>query len=109
MKKLFIGLILACCDYALAGTGQGTIAKIELGPGHRTKVYISLAGPVSGQPSCSANATYPFVFDTAQPGGKDTLAMVLLAKSTNQFVTIAGLNQCTLVDGQEDVRFIRFE
>lgn len=94
---------------AQAGTGQGTVAKLESGPQYGSRFFITIDGAVTGQPPCRAENNYHFVFDTAAPGGKDLLATVLLAKATKQNVVVSGYNQCGLYNGVEDLRWFRLE
>ena len=92
------------------GTGQGEIAKIEHGPVYGTKVFFTIQGAVSGQPTCKSSLeVYQFVFDAGAPGGKEILASLYLAKSTGQSVKVSGYGVCSLQGGIEDLRWIRLE
>jgi hypothetical protein len=110
MKKVILSALLAvyCCQ-ALAGIGQGTIAKIESGPLYGNKVFITIEGSVTGQPTCWASGNYHFAFDSSATGGKNLLASIMLAKATKQSVVISGYDACTLYGGIEDLRWFRIE
>jgi hypothetical protein len=111
MNKLyFAGLALLCSGLPVAaGTGQGTIGKVEYGPLYGTKVFFSIQGEVTEKPSCSSDLVYQFVFDSAVPGGKEILSSLLLAKTTAQSVKVSGFNSCSIYEGVENLRWIRLE
>lgn len=109
MKKYLLTLLSIYCSATLAGTGQGTVAKVENGPLYGGRVFVTIDGTVSDQPACRSTGNYHFVFDTTTPGGKDLLATVLLAKATKQSIIVSGYNQCALYNGVEDLRWFRLE
>lgn len=110
MKRLICPALLAIvCSQAVAGIGQGTIAKIESGPLYGDKVFITIEGAVSDQPSCRSGGNYHFVFDSTAPGGKNLLASILLAKASKQSIVVSGSNVCNLYTGVEDLRWFRVE
>lgn len=108
-KTYLVTLLSFCCSAALAGTGQGTVAKVENGPLYGAKVFLTIDGTVSDQPACRSAGNYHFVFDTTVPGGKELLATVLLAKANRQGVIVSGYNQCSLYNGVEDLRWFRLK
>ena len=108
-RALFIPLLMALSIQTNAGTGQGTVSKVEHGPLYGTKVFVTLVGSISGQPACQSPSNATFVFDTAAPGGKDILASVLLSKANQQISSYSGFNQCALWNGVEDLRWFRME
>lgn len=109
MKKYLTLLAYLVSGLAFAGTGQGTIAKVESGPMYGSLVFITVEGTVSDQPACRTSGNYNFVFDANVPGGKNTLALLLLAKANNQKIIASGNAQCTLYSGVEDLRWLRLE
>lgn len=108
MKNL-VAVVSLLYGAANAGTGQGFVAKVETGPAYGARVFLTVDGPVTGQPACRNSSNYHFVFDTSAQGGKELLATVLLAKATKQNVVISGLDQCNLYSGVEDLRWFRLE
>lgn len=108
-KMNILALLSLFCGAANAGTGQGTVAKVENGPLYGSKVFITIDGTIAEQPACKGTGSYHFVFDTSVPGGKDVLATVLLAKATKQSVIVSGAGQCSLYGGVEDLRWFRLE
>jgi hypothetical protein len=110
MKKvIFAALLAAFGGQALAGSGQGTIAKIESGPQYGDKVFITIEGAVGDQPACRSAGNFHFVFDSTAAGGKNLLATILLAKANKQNVTVSGTNACALYMGVEDLRWVRLD
>src|SRR5688572_8828047 len=97
---------LACVVAMAAGGGTGTIAEVHMGPHYGSKVFVRLAGSVSGQPACQTNSTCNIAFDPNTTIGKSALATILLAKAMNAGVTYGGADQCTLLFNIEDLSWI---
>ncbi len=107
MKKLIYIPLLFVMQSAIAGTGQGMIKQIESGPLYGNKIFFTMEGTVSDQPSCRDNANYHFVFDTSEPGGKELLSLILSAKASRWPVVVSGTGQCAKYNGVEDLRWLR--
>jgi hypothetical protein len=91
-----------------AGDALGTLAEVHAGPVYGTRVFLRVSGSVTGQPSCHNNH-FHFVFDSSTPGGKDLLAMALLAKASQAAVRINGFNLCNHYGAVEDLRWLTLE
>lgn len=109
MKKIILlALVAFNSTTAIAGSAFGTVEQVELGPGYGSKVFIRVAGDVTGQPTCQNNS-FHFAFDASEPGGNGVLSTVLAAKASGQKVRISGYAQCTRYNSVEDLRWIRLE
>jgi hypothetical protein len=102
-------LSLFLSGLAMAGTGQGVVSTLEVGPIYGSKVFFTVDGSVSGQPACRQEGNYQFVFDSSVPGGRDLLALLSVAKATRQGVIVSGGGSCSLYGGVEDVRWLRIQ
>ncbi len=109
MTKIMFVLLSCVFNVALAGTAKGTISKLHTGPAYGTMFFVTVSAVTTGAPACKTNAAFSFVFDSATPSGKNTLALLMLAYSTGKSVTISGENSCTLYADTEDLRWVLIE
>lgn len=107
MKKLISVLGLTCLSATAFAQGDavGVIVDLHLGPFYGTKIFLRIAGTMSGQPTCATNE-FQFAFDSDSAVGRSVLATALAARSSQQEVRITGFGSCGVWTSAEDLRTI---
>lgn len=102
-------VFIFCCLFgnsALAGTAQGVITKLHSGPAYGSLFFVTLSASATGIPPCKTNNAFQFVFDSATPAGRNTLAILMLAHAAGNKLTISGEGRCSLYGDTEDLRWV---
>lgn len=100
--RYFAALVMCilACGSAVASQQTATITQIYKRDSDGL-TYVFLSGTRSGKPTC-AYYDYFIVHDENSNNGKQQLSMLLMAKATNQPVTIIGTGGCVRwVDGED--------
>lgn len=108
MKAMTKGLsviLMMSCTLVEAGTGNGRVAQVIVGPGG---VYLELVdGSISSFPCASTHPLgFRYVFRTDVPGGKEMLATVLMAKGAGLHLQVVGNGTCAIHSLVEDVDYL---
>jgi hypothetical protein len=95
---------------ALAGSATGQVTMVLAShdvPGGVGLSYVQLSGGAdySGRPGC--NTQHRFAVNPAWPGGKEAIAVALLALHSGKTVGIVGQGSCSLWPDSETLGYIQ--
>ncbi|MBB3006214.1 hypothetical protein [Cupriavidus alkaliphilus] len=105
LKSLAVGVlaVFGIVSHAMAGTAVGKVTKLNVREG---LVYFTLSGAAVGRPGCAVNTQYFMIKDENSSVGRQQIALLLTAMSSDKLITADGANQCTKWGDGEDLRQI---
>jgi len=111
MKKTLSSLtLIASLTFSatsMAGETAGKITNILTGPGHGTKLFITMDSTILSKPACATNPGYNFVLDTTAPGADAWITMLTLAYASDERVWFKGTGKCDLHGSVETFQNIK--
>ena len=95
---LLASLVVHVC---FAGQQTGVVASL-VKRNSDGLLYFYISGSAPGKPAC-ATQSYWIIKDENSNSGKQILALLMMARSTGQAITVQGSNTCTRWGDGEDV------
>lgn len=111
MLKLFAVSVLGLNFLSGSAFGAGTalnttIDAMMMDENYDTKMFIRMAGPVTGKATCSAHPSWDFVIETGTPFGVQMYAILMNAYNKDLAISLLGKNTCDTYAGVETLRRI---
>lgn len=106
IKAVLVIMFVLSLLPAMAGTVRSQILNIHAGPVLGAKVMIQMQSDVLNKAACSTDIAWDFALNMDKPGAKETYALIIMAYTTKQEISITGTGTCSSWPDIEELNYV---